>query len=364
MTTHNIRILHEANATLESMIAQDHLLPISEKIPGVSGQVYRIADNADITAIDHFSLQIANKVVPANIYALPPEEYAGLVKASPQFAQHRLERLVTPLMYPMTSAQQGQWLREVTQVLEADPRVDPTPRMLSYPTNPARWRPEATRLSRGGCGWLLTLRFDEPVIASLKGLDLAAAGVDIGLHNLAVTAFASGAVHRAPGVQDVRLTEHDVKTSSLKAKELERNLNLLQHAAARAAYQDLILTLLSSASAVYVEDLRYTDMCDSFKQRSRMLGIRDFLMSWLPQRLHAQGIPLLRIKPDHTSQFCSLTHRWGERDGRIFTDGNGHFMDADLNAARNILNLGLAQRIARELGNKGGAKGDGENDRG
>ncbi|MFC3861019.1 zinc ribbon domain-containing protein [Deinococcus antarcticus] len=364
MTTHNIRILHEANATLESMIQQGHLLPITEKIPGVAGQVYRTADNAGITAIDHFSLQIANKVVPANMYALPPEEYAGLVKASPQFAQHRLEHLVTPLLHPMTSAQQGQWLREVTQALEADPRVDPTPRMLSQPTNPARWRPEATRLSRSGCGWLLTLGFDEPVIDCLKGLDLAAAGVDIGLHNLAVTAFASGAVHRAPGVQDIRLTDHDVSTAFPKAKELERNLDLLQHAAARAAFQDLIRTLLSSASSVCVEDLRYTDMCDSFKQRSRSLGIRDWMMSWLPQRLHAQGIPLMRIRPDHTSQFCSLTHRWGERDGRTFKDGNGHITDADLNAARNILHLGLAQRIARELGNKGGTKGDGENDRG
>lgn len=362
-TTHNVRVHRDATTTLETMVERRVLVPADEKVPGVFGPVYKVGADLAVTALDHFNLKIGEKIVPANLYALPPEEYAGLLAGSPEFTQHRLGHLVSPLLSSMTADQQVSWLREVVQSLEAGPRVDHTPGLLSHPTNPARWRPEATRLSRGGCGWLLTLGFEEPVIDAVKGLDRSAAGVDIGLNNLAVTAFASGAVHRAPGVQEIRLTDHDLPSSSLKFIELERTLDLLQHAAARTAFQNLILTLLSSASVVYVEDLRYTDMCKAFKERSRSLGIRDWMMSWLPQRLHARKIPLARVRPDLTSQFCSLTHRRGERSGRVFTDGNGNPVDADLNAARNLLHLGLAQRIAKELGGKDDVKGDGENDR-
>lgn len=351
MTTHNLRILRDANATLDSLVQQGILIPVNEKISGLSGQVYRLAEQTDLSVLDHFHLQIGEKIIPANLYALPPEEYCGLLAASSEFSQHRYSHLVNALLNPMTPEQQSQWMKDMASAIEAGPRVDQTPRLLQYPTQPARWQPQNTRLSRVGCGWLLTLAFDQPTVEVVRGLDRSAAGVDVGLHSLATTAFASGAVHRAPGVLDVSRFCPDIVLPT-PHKEIEKHLQLIQHAAARMVFQHLMVTLLSTASVVYIEDLQYGDMTEVFKERSRTLGIRDWLMCWLPQRLHAHGIPLERLRPDLTSQFCATTHLRGERNGREFIDGNGQTMDADLNAARNLLQIGLAQRIAKELMSK------------
>ena len=352
MTSHNLRIHRDANTTLDSMIQQGILLPTNEKISGVSGQVYRIADGVDLSALDHFHLRVAEKIIPVNLYALPPEEYAGLLAAAPEFSQYRYAHLATALLRTMTTEQQSQWLKDVASGIEEGLRVDQTPRLLQLPTHPARWQPEGTRLSRAGCGWLLTLTFDDPQVDIIEGLDRSAAGVDVGLHHLTTTAFASGAVHQAPGVVDVSRLSPEQIALPISQREFERHLQLLQHAAARTSFQHLMLTLLSSASVVYLEDLRYDDMAEVFKERSRTLGIRDWMMGWLPQRLHAHDIPLERVRPDLTSQFCSTTHCRGERNGRDFLDGNGRMVDADLNAARNLLQIGLAQRISRELHGK------------
>lgn len=352
MTSHNLRVLRDANSTLDALIQQGILLPTNEKISGVSGQVYRIADGVDLSALDHFHLRIAEKIIPVNLYALPPEEYAGLLAAAPEFSQYCYAHLAIALLRPMTTQQQSQWVQEVSSTIEAGPRVDQTPRLLQFPTHPARWQPGHTRLSRAGCGWLLTLTFDDPRVDIIKGLDRSAAGVDVGLHHLTTTAFASGAVHKTPGVVDVSRLGSELGTLPISQREFERHLQLLQHAAARTAFQHLMLTLLSGASVVYIEDLQYGDMTEVFKERSRILGIRDWMMGWLPQRLHAHDIPLERVRPDLTSQFCSVTHCRGERNGRDFVSGNGQVVDADLNAARNLLQIGLAQRISRELHGK------------
>lgn len=349
MTTHNLRVLKVANSALDLLIQQNILLPIDEKISGLNGQVYQIAERADISVLDHFNMRIDKKIIPVNVYALPPEEYAGLLAGSPEFTQHQYAHLAPSLLNPMTAEQQSQWLRDVSDAIEAGSRVDQTPRLLQYPTHPARWQPEKTRLSRAGCGWLLTLSFDEAQVDIVRGCTRSAAGIDIGLCSLATTAFASGAVHRAPGVVDIAVGCAEPPVPSVSQREFERHLHLLQHAAARTAYQHQMLALLSSASVVYIEDLTYDDMTDRFKEASRTLGIRDWMMAWLPQRLHSHKIPLERVKPDLTSQFCSVTHQRGERHGREFTDGNGFVVDADINAARNLLQIGLAQRIAKEL---------------
>lgn len=75
-------------------------------------------------------------------------------------------------------------------------------------------------------------------------------------------------------------------------------------------------------------------------------------MTWLPKRLTAQGIPWQRVRPDRTSQYCHLTHRKGERDSHDrsrFRNGNGDIVDADLNAALNIMQLGFGYRVERGL---------------
>lgn len=188
------------------------------------------------------------------------------------------------------------------------------------------------------------------------GVQRSAAGVDIGLNTLAVAAYRTGLTQRAAGITDIcpapelllTLCGDDLHFQTT----LKRHVLLLQHAAARLEFQQILLTLLSSASVVYIEDLKYKEVSDAFKRRSRELGIRDFLMTWLPKRLTAQGIPWQRVRPDRTSQYCHLTHRKGERDSHDrsrFRNGNGDIVDADLNAALNIMQLGFGYRVERGL---------------
>ena len=123
---------------------------------------------------------------------------------------------------------------------------------------------------------------------------------------------------------------------------------MLRYAAGRYQLQSTVHTLLSTASVVYLEDLDYAGMTSHFSNASRELGLRDFLLAWLPQRLAATGIEKQWVAPIRTSQVCSLTHMLGSRDDNDatkFTDGHGQVVDADLNAARVIMQIGLAYRL-------------------
>lgn len=344
-TTHNVRIQRSANPVLDRLLEQGELLPVADKVPGTTGPVYEVDDPERLVILDHFTIRLAGEVIEANLFALPPEEYAGVLLASPEFTQYPVRHLITDLKRPLTPEEQAAWVGNLAESLQTLPRVDQAPRLVLDRVQPALWRPEGTRLSRNSGGWIMTLTFDMPPVPHLTGMDRSAAGIDVGLRNLAVTAYASGAVHRAHGICDLRLGDFDLRDFGVDPAELERHALMLQHAAARDQYHQVVQSLLTNASVVYVEDLCYKEMAGSFKCRSRTLGLRDFMMSWLPQRLHAQDIPLMRLKPNHTSQICALTHLRGERDGPVFRDGNGHLTDANLNAARNILHLGLASRL-------------------
>lgn len=345
MNTYNVRVVRDANTALQALLDQGRLQPTTERISGAGGPAYRVAPGHLVEPLDDFTLRVAGAALPVHLYSLPPEEYAGLLAAAPEFSQFTLAPLVAPLRQPMSGEEQEQWLAALAQALRAGPRVDPVPRLVQHPVHAAPWRPGDTLLARSGCGWIVRLTFDPPRVDFTRGMERSAVGVDIGLHSLAVAAFASGAVHRLPGITDLRLGERDLSGYPVSGRDLERYTALLQHAAARGAFQHLLLALLSGASVVYIEDLTYDDMTEVFRERSRTLGIRDYLLAWLPQRLAAQGIVWERVSPDHSSQYCSLTHLRGERTGRTFVDGNGQVTDADLNAARNLLHLGLAKRL-------------------
>ena len=351
MTSHNIRILRTSTTTLNALVDQGRLRATTERLSGISGTVYTASNGNGFEprVLDHFSLQLAGASVGANLFALPPEEYSGLLAASPDFTQVALAHLLPPLRAPMTPAMRADWFMELHAALHAGPRADQTPHLIQQPVHPALWRPEETRLSRSGCGWLLTLIFDDPRVDPVPGLARSAAGIDVGLGSLAVAAFTSGLTHRVPGVPELRSEEHEVRDSRLHSGDVKRHALMLQHAAARDGLQALIRVLLGAATVVYLKDLSYRDMSDQFKDRSRVLGLRDFMMGWLPQRLNTQGIDVLRIPPDLTSQYCAVTHLRGKREGRIFTSPFGQEVDADLNAARNLVQIGLAYRLKTTL---------------
>lgn len=352
MTSHNIRILRTSTTTLNALVDQGRLRATTERLSGINGTVYTASDGNGLEprVLDHFSLSLAGVRVAANLFALPPEEYSGLLAASPDFTQVALAHLLPPLQAPMTPAMREGWFRDLRAALHAGPRADQTLHLVEQPVYPALWRAKETRLSRSSCGWLLTLIFDTPRVDPIAGLTRSAAGIDVGLSSLAVAAFISGLTHRVPGVPDLQSEEREAGDSRLQSSgpysgDVKRHAMMLQHAAARDGLQALIRVLLGAATVVYLEDLSYKDMSDQFKDRSRVLGLRDFLMGWLPQRLATQGIDVLRVPPDLTSQYCAVTHLRGRREGRIFTGPFGQEVDADLNAARNLAQIGLAYRL-------------------
>jgi putative transposase len=66
------------------------------------------------------------------------------------------------------------------------------------------------------------------------------------------------------------------------------------------------------------------------------------LRSFLTYKSKLLGIPLEVVPPAYTSQTCSVCHAIGKRRGKVFKCTYcGNIMDADVNAARNIAQLGL-----------------------
>lgn len=356
MINYNLRVLLESSRTLDFLVQTGALRQVPEQVPGASGAVYAIGGQPPVI-LNHFQLRLGSHIISAQLFALPPEEYAGLLSASPEFSQFPVAHLLPALSGRMDAAAKQVWTTDLMSSLRAGGRVDNAPRLLlDRQVQPAQWHPEQTRLFKNDCGWFLSLVFSIPSILTVSGIQRSAAGLDVGLNTLAVAAHQSGLIYRAAGIQEVCITatqlDEQCAGKPQLQTEVERHLLLLQHAAARLELQNVVSMLLASASYVYWENLHYKDCSPSFKRRSRELGLRDFLMCWLPKRLDAAGIRWQRVPPDHTSQYCHMTHLKGLRDSadhRRFQSSSGDVVDADVNAARNIAAVGLGYRLGRGL---------------
>lgn len=356
---HNIRILRTANAALLALIKQGTLLPcVGETVEGTSGVAYRPADHvllggSSLAPLSDLTFQVGSAVIDCNTYALPPEEYAGLLLTSPGFTQRPLAPLARQLLVDLPLDEHRTWLADLAQVALSTPIPDQVPNLLlTAPPVPARWLPSRTRFISTDVGWLLTLVFDVPDPVRRFVIKPSAAGIDLGLRSLAVAAHKSGLIHTARGVPDIQIS--DVTMGALLPNRpdlhpLLRRLNVAaQHAAAREHLDQFLQILMSSATVVAYEELRYGDMTPHFKRRVRELGLRDFVTTWLPKRLKQAGIPTIRVAPDLTSTLCNTTFRIGRRsqsDWGRFESVNGDVLDADVNAAANVRDLALASLI-------------------
>lgn len=356
MINYNLRVLSESSRVLDFFVQSGVLAAVPEQVPGASGKVYATAgDQLEIRG--HFDFRLAGKDIAAQLYALPPEEYAGLVSASPDFRQYDVAHLLPALSRPMTSMEKEAWLHSLMEAMKRGSQQESRPLLLlDYPVIPARWLPAQTRFFRNNAGWFLSLFFEQATVLTTKGVERAAVGIDVGLNTLAVAVHSTGLIHRAAGITEVCVTATQLEEwfpgDQKMQQVMQQHLRLLQHAAARLELHEMVRLLLSTASYVYWENLRYTDCSPAFAHRSRELGLRDFLMCWLPKRLDAAGIRWQRVPPDHTSQYCHITHQKGVRDSgnhSRFTNANGCVLDADVNAAFNLMSVGLAYRIERGL---------------
>lgn len=356
MINYNLRILSESNHVLESFVQSGILTSVDEQVPGTSGTVYEIK-GVQPEVLSHFDLRLGQSTIQAQLYALPPEEYAGLLAASPAFTQYQVEGLLQPLSQPMNSGEKDLWLRGLAGAIRTGKLVSNSPSLLlGRQVTPAAWLPERTRIFQNGSGWFASLYFEQAQVEAISGIERSAVGIDVGLNTLAVAVHQSGLIQRAAGITEICAAATQLECWFPRdrdaQREMKRHLLLLQYAAARLGLQQMVRLLLSSASFVYFENLRYGNCSEGFALRSRQLGLRDFLMCWLPKRLDAAGIRWQRVPPDHTSRYCHLTHIKGSRDSsnrQRFFNGNGDIVDADVNAAHNIIAVGMAYRMERGL---------------
>lgn len=356
MTNYNLRILFESSRVLDSLVLSGVLKPVPEQVPGASGTVYRRAGTQP-EILSHFDFRLGQHTIHAQLYALPPEEYAGLLAASPHFRQQEVAGLLPALAGPMNSVDKEEWLRQLVQAVRAGAKKDNRPHLLlNRQVNPARWHPDRTRLFRNGSGWFLSLFFEEARVSTIKGIERSAVGIDVGLTTLAVAVHSAGLVQKSAGITEVCITNTQLEewfpNDHQSQSGMQRHLLLLQHAAARLELHEMVRLIMSTASFVYWENLQYRNCSPAFARRSRELGLRDFLTCWLPKRLDSAGIRWQRVPPEHTSQYCHVTHLRGARDSsnhKRFLNGNGTIVDADVNAAHNIIAVGMAYRMERGL---------------
>jgi len=355
--TYNLVVFSESDSLIKALIQDGALLRSRHEVrQGVSGPLYApsaaLLRGGHLHALSDLEFQFGPAVLRCQNYALPPEEYRGLVLASPAFRQFDVQALHAELCAESPEStvfhkNQPDWTRRLLDAVQQGPRLNPEPSLVSARGLAATWLPEETRLSDSNCGWMLSLSFGMPDLVQLSGITRTAVGIDVGLRKLAVAVYASQLDHEAQGIPQTELSFRELADHLPDPADQQQaqRLNLsLQYAAARTQLHDFLTVLLSAASSVGYEDLDFDRMAPHFKQRSRELGIRDFSYVWLPKRLQQAGIPYEKLPAQHTSQICSMTHLRGVRGTRQrdFLNGNQEWVDADRNAARNLMYLNMA----------------------
>lgn len=346
--TYNLRILRDADFTLSTLVTQGHLLPCpAEKIQGANGTIYRPRPELQdhLTARSDLQFAIGETIIDCQTYALPPEEYAGLLRQSLGFRQHKLAHLLPPLTTQMDSAAREKWLSDLAKKLQVPGQIDTEPHLLpTRPATPATWLLENTRLIKSPTGWFLCLAFEVQPTPSRYHIRRSVVGIDVGLRTLAVAVHKDGLQHQASGIADIRPSQSDLQRYLPDRPdlwpEMQRTCVVLQHAAAREELARMLDLIISGASLVGYEKLNFgAAMCPLFTRRARELGLRDFLKVWLPRRLQMHQIEYVEVPSDLTSRLCNVTGRIGQRskiDVGILVNGNGEVVAADPNAAKNI----------------------------
>ena len=276
MINYNLRVLLASSRTLDALVQQGLLRRVHEQVPGASGEVFTVFGEQP-EMLSHFHLRLGQNLIQAQLYTLPPEEYAGMLAASPAFTQNRVAHLLPALARPMSPEDKAIWVSSLVQAIQAGACPDSTPHLLAGRNVPlAHWFPEQTRFFRNSSGWFVSLFFAPPALAPLQGIDRSAVGIDVGLNTLAVSVYQSGLIHRAAGIQEVYLSAMELEQwcpdDTQTQQEVERHLRLLQHAAARLELHNMVSVLLSSASTVYWEDLHYRDCSPAFKRGGHSLA--------------------------------------------------------------------------------------------
>ena len=342
--TCNVRVARASYPQLEA--AKDvSLRRVRGRLSGLPyGTVYVPADRllSDQQGLDDHTLQLGPLVMGAQLGHLPTAGQAAVVAASPAYQQFAVAPLLAPLSGLLTPAGQRRWWSELEEVAARGAQPGLFLQTAAPGISTAAWLPAETRLVQSGREWFAVLAFELPTPHRQAG-ERPGAGIDLGLATLA-TAAVGGATATAPRIAAPDWAHFPAGRRSPVHRAL---YDALQYAAARASLERLGEQLVTEAGFVATEELDLKTFRSRFPELARRVAVIDWCWSTLPQMLHAQGIPLVRVDPWNSSRECHVCHscQAGQRRRRRFAcrrPGCGVTMDANLNAARVIQQRGAA----------------------
>lgn len=339
----NVRVGRSSYDALES--ARDTDLRKDKdrvSVPGLEGgAVYVPSDQAlgRQVGLDDWTLQLGRLILVTELGHLPSSGHAAVIAASPDYRQYGVQSLLAPLRGRMDAAAQQQWWQDLASAVAQGERSGLPPQLVAPSVTPAVWQRGATRLVQHGDEWFVVLTFEVPQVRR-QAQRREGTGIDLGLANLATVATARRVDVVPRGASP--LVRH--RPEGLVLSTVHRALyDSLQYSAARAELDALTDRLAAGAWFVAVERLKPASFQSDFPVQARRLAVLDWLWSHLPQTLHLQGIPLLRVYPAYSSQQCHRcrSRQLGQRQERLFRCAQcGLAMDADENAALVLLGRG------------------------
>jgi IS605 OrfB family transposase len=179
-------------------------------------------------------------------------------------------------------------------------------------------------------------------------------GIDLGVNNLAVTSdgkfFNSGVVKQAK-------RKFRYLRSKLQAKGTHSSKRLLKKISGRETrfmawinhnISKNIVTNFNGGKIV-MENLKGIRKKNRGKRMNYWISNWSFyqLQSFIEYKAIRKGIGFIKVKPNYTSQICSRCGKLGSRSSANFVCSHcGFFLNADLNAGRNLAHPMLGERQA------------------
>ena len=233
------------------------------------------------------------------------------------------------------------WIKIST--LEKNKRVSIPVKNYKYAENYFKgWKlSKGCRLKKENNGWTLYLTFEKetPKLKS-KGKEI---GIDIGIKKLMTTS------NRKYYGRKIEVLMDKIQRKQQKSKAFYRALKerdeYINHTAKLLPYKRL--------KAIFVENIK--DIFRNSKKKKKLSKVeRSKFQRWcyahlferLRQLTEATGVHLLSVNPAYTSQRCSecgFVHKLNRKGENFCCRNCGYKADADYNASRNILQLGLTQ---------------------
>ncbi|MBU0959511.1 MAG: transposase, partial [Nanoarchaeota archaeon] len=178
-------------------------------------------------------------------------------------------------------------------------------------------------------------------------------GVDLGVHNLAVTSDAQ--FFHSSKVKQIKRRFKFLR-SKLQSKGTRNSRRLLKKISGkerrfmRAVNHGISKEIVNNfdGGKIVMENLKGIRNVRRGKRMNYWISNWSFfqLQSFIQYKAERNGIEFVKVRPNYTSQICSKCGNLGSRSGCSFVCHCGFSLDADLNAARNLASPMLEKRQA------------------